>query len=140
MQQLKTAIVSLCLALAACVSSPSAAQTPAPEAHVQAQQTQLFLFVYSPGPAWRAGVPMAQQDMRPHGGYMRQLLEEGTLVAGGGFTDRNGGMAIVRAADMETARALLAADPAISSGVFVAECMAWRPRFGGTTPLLAPAQ
>lgn len=124
------------VAITACATAAQTTQTPAQVA--PAPQTQLFLFVYSPGPAWRAGVPMAQQDMRPHGGYMRQLLEQGTLVAGGGFTDRDGGMAIVRAADMEAARALLAADPAIASGVFVADCMAWRPRFGGTTPLIAP--
>lgn len=73
---------------------------------------------------------MAQQGLAAHGGYMSQLLEQGTLVAGGGFTDRDGGMAIVRAEDMEDARALLAADPAITSGIFVAECVAWRPRFG----------
>jgi uncharacterized protein YciI len=97
-------------------------------------QTELFLFIYRPGSSWRDGVPMSQQEgMRAHGAYMQQLLNERRLVAGGGFHDAatEGGMAIVRAAGMDEARSILAADPAITTGTFAADIRHWRPRFGG---------
>lgn len=119
-------MLALAIALApACASVQSAAP---PAAAAQAPSTY-FLFLYRPGPAWRAGVPMNQQGLAPHGAYMQRLLREERLLAGGGFTDIDGGMAVVRAASMEEARALLAADPAITSGIFVADVRHWRPRF-----------
>jgi uncharacterized protein len=96
---------------------------------------QLFLFQYAPGPAWRAGVPMHQQGLAPHAAYMQRLQDEGRLFAGGGYVGADGGMAIVSAASAEEARAMLAADPAITSGVFVAELRQWRPRFRIEAPL-----
>lgn len=125
-----TIVTALLLLIAACQTAPAIAQQPP----APAAQPTYYLFTYRPGPAWRADAPMAQQDLRPHGAYMRQLQEQGALVAGGGFLDRDGGMAIVRADDITAARALLAADPAIVSGVFTADCAAWRPRFGGVEP------
>jgi uncharacterized protein YciI len=89
----------------------------------------LYLFIYRPGPAWKPGVPMAGQDLRPHGAYMAKLDAEGRILAAGGFPDQ-GGMAIVRAASLEEAQRLLAADPAVTSGVFLADLRAWKPRFG----------
>lgn len=96
---------------------------------------QLFLFQYAPGPAWRPGVPMREQGLGPHAAYMQQLQDEGRLFAGGGYVDADGGMAIVSAASMEDARAILAADPAITSGIFVAELRQWLPRFRSEQPL-----
>lgn len=109
---------------AACAS----AQTPS-------AATELFLFQYSPGPAWREGVPMRQQGLGPHAAYMQRLQNEGRLFAGGGYASDDGGMAIVTAANEEEARAILAADPAISSGIFVAELRHWRVRFRNEEPL-----
>lgn len=88
-----------------------------------------YLFIYRPGPAWKPGVPMAGQDMRPHGAYMARLDGEGRILAAGGFPDQ-GGMAVVRAASLEEAQRLLAADPAVASGLFLADLKAWKPRFG----------
>lgn len=88
-----------------------------------------YLFIYRPGPAWKPGVPMAGQAMRPHGEYIAKLDGEGRIVAAGGFAD-NGGMAIVRAASLEEARRMLDADPAVESGLFLADLQAWKPRFG----------
>jgi len=96
---------------------------------------QLFLFQYAPGPAWRAGVPMREQGLGPHAAYMQRLQDEGRLFAGGGYVNADGGMAIVSAANLEEARAILAADPAITSGIFVAELRHWRPRFRVEQPL-----
>jgi uncharacterized protein len=88
-----------------------------------------YLFIYRPGPAWKPGVPMARQDMRPHGAYIAKLDSQGRILAAGGFPDE-GGMAIIRAASVEEAQRLLAADPAVASGLFLADLKAWKPRFG----------
>jgi uncharacterized protein YciI len=121
----------LLLALLAVLASPvqALAQLPAPPS------SQLFLFLFSPGPAWRAGVPMRQQDLREHGRYHAELVRSGRSVAGGGYVDMDGGLAIVRASSIEEARTMLAADPAIQNGVFVAELRQWQPRFDSGEPL-----
>lgn len=126
---MRAAMLAMALvAASACVH----AQTPSAEA---ADSQQLFLFQYSRGPAWRDGVPMRQQGLGPHGAYMRQLQEQGRLFAGGGYSSDDGGMAIVMCANIDEARAILAADPAITSGIFVAELRQWTPRFRTDEPL-----
>ena len=123
------------------LASPPAAMSgavhaqPAP-ARAAAQPRQLFLFLYRPGPAWREGVPMRRQDLRAHAAYHAQLLREGRIFAGGGYVGRDGGLAIVRAADRTEAEAMLAADPAIVNGVFAGEIRQWQPRFHGPQPLV----
>lgn len=119
------------LLLAIALAQPAAPDAPAP-----GQPRQLFLFLYRPGPAWRAGVPMRRQDLRDHGAYHARLVREGRSVAGGGYVGEEGGMAIVRAASRAEAEAMLAADPAIQSGVFAAELRQWSPRFYGEAPLV----
>lgn len=99
-----------------------------------APAVQLFVVRYAPGPAWIEGRPMAEQDLRPHGAYYRDLLERGHVFAAGGFAGE-GGMAILQAPDMEAAQAIVAADPAIVSGVFVGDLQQWRPRFRTDAPL-----
>jgi uncharacterized protein YciI len=113
-------------------ASPARPAEPAPAQPSPAAKTagpELFLFLYRPGPSWRKGAPMKDQGLQPHGAYMKRLLDDGRLYAGGGFVDVDGGMAIMRAKDMDEARALLAADPAITAGIFQAEIRQWRPRF-----------
>jgi uncharacterized protein len=128
---MRAALLAMALVAApACVH----AQTPSDgTASVQ----QLFLFQYSRGPAWRDGAPMREQGLGPHGAYMRQLQEQGRLFAGGGYASDDGGMAIVMCANIDEARAVLAADPAITSGIFVAELRQWTPRFRTDQPLPA---
>jgi uncharacterized protein YciI len=116
------------------LSMPLAAMQPTtPPA---ATQRQLFLFMFSPGPNWRPGVAMRQQDLRDHAAYHSRLVQEGRSVAGGGYVGEDGGMAIVRAADLAEAQAMLAADPAIVNGVFVAQLRQWVPRFHSPAPLV----
>lgn len=79
---------------------------------------------------------MAEQNLGGHVAYMTKLFEEGSLFAGGALTDNNGGLAVVRAAGDEDARAILAADPAISLGVFAADVREWLPRFHSDQPLV----
>jgi uncharacterized protein len=116
------------------VAAPACAHAQAAPVEATAAQ-QLFLFQYSRGPAWRDDVPMREQGLGPHGAYMHQLQEQGRLFAGGGYASDDGGMAIVMCADLDEARAILAADPAITSGIFVAELRHWRPRFRTDEPL-----
>jgi uncharacterized protein YciI len=123
--------LALTLAVALAPACATAQQTQTEAAATQ----QLFLFQYSRGPAWREGVPMREQGLGPHGAYMRQLQEQGRLFAGGGYASDDGGMAIVICANIDEARAILAADPAITSGIFVAELRHWRPRFRTDEPL-----
>lgn len=127
-QALAAVFTAAFLSASACAS----AQTHAPAASAA---QQLFLFQYSRGPAWREGVPMREQGLGPHAAYMQQLQDQGRLFAGGGYASDDGGMAIVTAADIDEARAMLAADPAITSGIFVAELRHWRPRFRTEAPL-----
>jgi uncharacterized protein YciI len=126
--------VALSLALASAPATAAAQEQPTPGAATPAP-SELFLFIYRPGPAWREGVPMRQQGLAPHAAYMQRLLDARRLFAGGGFADDDGGMAIVTAANIEEARTLLAADPAVVGGVFVAEIEHWRPRFRSDAPL-----
>ena len=124
--------------VAAALALSGACATPANAQRAQAEMTQqLYLFQYAPGPAWRAGVPMREQGLGPHGAYMQRLMQEGRLYAGGDYASDDGGMAIVVCANVDEARALIAADPAITSGIFVAELRHWRPRFRSDEPLPA---
>ena len=83
---------------------------------------------------------MAQQDLKAHAAYHATLVSENRAVAGGAYVGMDGGLAIVRAADLPEAQAMLAADPAITNGVFVAEIRQWRPRFHSDKPLVEAAQ
>jgi uncharacterized protein len=122
----------LALAAALVLVAPAATAQPAAPS---AQPVPLFLFMYRPGPAWEAGKPMQQQKLGPHGAYMRKLTAEGRVVAGGPWLDVDGGMGIVRAASLDEAKAVLAADPAITSGVFTAEIRTWQLMVDSGKPL-----
>ncbi|HEX5262978.1 MAG TPA: YciI family protein [Phenylobacterium sp.] len=90
----------------------------------------LFVFIYRAGPAWKPGVPMSRQGLGPHAAYMAKLQAEGRTVAAGPMLDADSGMMIVRAPNAEAARAIMAADPSVTSGIFVVEMHPWEPRFG----------
>ena len=128
MGRLRALIVACAAALAsACVAAPVRA-----EAHAE---QRVFLIEYRPGPAWRAGQAMNRQALGPHAAYWTRLAREGRAIAAGPYLDVDGGMAIVQAASMEQAQAMLAADPAVASGVFVAAVRAWAPRIRGAGEL-----
>src|SRR5687768_4764412 len=63
----------------------------------------VFAVIYRPGPTWKPGLPMAQQDLRAHAGYIARLATEGRVVAGGGWVGVDGGMALLRCADADEA-------------------------------------
>ena len=101
-------------------------------------RSDLFIVIYRPGPSWQAGRPMSEQGLLPHGRYMRSLFDQGRLQGGGPFVGSDGGMMIVRASGMDEIHAILAADPAVIGGIFVAQVEHWWPRFRAPQPLPAP--
>jgi len=117
-------LAALFAALAFAPAVVSAESAPAAET-----PRALFIFAYSPGPAWIEGKPMHEQNLLPHGRYISALHKAGRIFAAGPYGDRDGGVALVWAKDREEADATLAADPAIVDGLFVAEIRAWAPRF-----------
>lgn len=114
-------------------SLPAAAQAPGTAA--VARPATLFVIRYRPGPAWIAGRPVQEQNLRAHAAYVGRLLAEGKVFAGGPFTDADGGMAILWAADRAEADAILAADPAQRDGIMIGEITAWVPYFDSGRPL-----
>lgn len=107
------------------VSSPQATATP--------PAGQLYVFLYSKGPSWRAGKPSAQQELSSHEAYLKDLQDTGRLVAAGSFMGGDGEMAIVRARDQTQAKAMLSTDPAIAAGVFQGRLEEWSPRLDPLT-------
>jgi uncharacterized protein len=85
----------------------------------------VFAIVLSPGPAWKVGANWHDQPLEAHGDYQHALWAEGRLQKGGPFGDGTGGLSIVEVADRAEAEAVAAADPAVQSGVFLAEVRPW---------------
>jgi uncharacterized protein YciI len=112
-----SAVLMLFIAVSASGSQAAAAETTATE--------QFFVFIYSPGPAWKAGAPMREQPLGPHGRYMKELRDTGKLFAAGPLTDSNGGLVIVRAANRQSAQEMMTHDPAIVAGLFVGRLEPW---------------
>jgi uncharacterized protein len=97
-------------------------QKPAP---VAPGQRSTYLVVYRPGPAWLPGKPISEQPLKEHGRYMLSLYKKGTLKFAGPFGDNSGGAMAFEAADDDDAKAVIGADPAVASQVFVAELHPW---------------
>ena len=81
-------------------------------------KTTLFVATYGHGPKWVPGKGAgAQPGIRRHADYMIALHRAGQLEHGGPFLDGRGGMSVLRVRDATEAKALVARDPAIVSGV-----------------------
>jgi uncharacterized protein YciI len=87
----------------------------------------LFLIRYRPGPGYRHGTPLLRQDLREHGAYLGDLARRGVVLAAGPTMLEEGGLVLLRAADVEAVRKVAQDDPAVRSGVFVGEVSDWRP-------------
>lgn len=131
---MKHALLALALAMSLTGGSGTVAQPR--EAPAATAGSSLYLLHLRPGPAWREGRPMQEQDLRAHAIYHRDLVRDGRSFAAGGYGGVDGGMAIIRAANAAEAQAVLAADPAITSGVFIGEVRAWTPSFHAPGPLV----
>ncbi|MDQ3821957.1 MAG: YciI family protein [Actinomycetota bacterium] len=73
------------------------------------------------GPAWTSGPPEEQADWDAHAAFVDDLVDRGTFVMGGPFSDHSGSMVLLEGVTGDEARALLEADPFMRNGVFVLE-------------------
>lgn len=87
-----------------------------------------FVVFHRPGPRWDPGRSLFEQDgVREHVAHYRTLLAEGKLAYGGPFVDGAGGGMMVPAAGVphDEIQRFAAADPAVLSGLLVAEVRPW---------------
>ncbi|MBY8820874.1 YciI family protein [Sphingomonas colocasiae] len=121
----------LAISLLLCLSAaPVQAEQPA---SIETNRS-LFAIVYRPGPAWKAGVPMAQQGLGEHARYMKRLVDEGVIHTAGPL-GADGGLVLLHARDLAAAQSLMAADPAVLAGLFAGEVRPFAPRFTSERPL-----
>lgn len=73
------------------------------------------------GPAWKSGPPEDQPDWDAHAAFVDDLIDRGTFVMGGPFSDYSGTMVLLEDVTVEEARALVDWDPFVKNGVFVLE-------------------
>jgi uncharacterized protein YciI len=103
------------------------ASQPGPQGNGRAAMQYTYLVVYRPGPAWLPGKPLSEQPLQEHGKYMLSLYVNETMKQAGPFTDNAGGAVVLQAADEAEAKAIVANDPAVRSGVFLHEMHPWAP-------------
>ena len=84
-----------------------------------------YLCVYRPGPRWLPGKPLSEQPLREHGRYMLDLYKRGVMRLAGRFADDSGGAMLFGADDEASARAIVAADPAVVAETFTYELRQW---------------
>jgi uncharacterized protein YciI len=73
------------------------------------------------GPTWTSGSVREQPDWDAHAEFVDALIERGTFVMGGPFSDNSGSMSLLEGIDAEEARRILEDDPFMKNGVFVLE-------------------
>jgi uncharacterized protein YciI len=71
------------------------------------------------GPTWTDGPPEDQPGWDEHAAFVDDLVERGTFVMGGPFSDYSGSQTILEGVSEDEARELLARDPFVENGVFV---------------------
>jgi uncharacterized protein YciI len=129
---MKTYLLS-CLITLGLLAAPVMATDTAPA-------TSLFVILYKQGPAWKEGVPMRQQEaIIPHFKYMKKLFDAGTILEAGPTLDEPGGVVILKAKDLDEAKAIMAADPSVTLHMFVGEVHSWSDYFHSPAALPAPA-
>ena len=79
------------------------------------------LALIGPGPTWTDGRPVFEQDrvvLGAHLAHMGQLFAVGALLRGGPAHDGRSGVALLDTACLDSANALIEADPAVRAGLF----------------------
>ena len=85
-----------------------------------------YLVVYRPGPAWLTGKSVMDQPLKEHGKYMLSLYIKGSMKLAGPLTDNAGGAVLLEVSDEAEAKAIVANDPAVKSGIFLYEMHPWK--------------
>lgn len=84
------------------------------------------LILYRPGAKWLTGKPLGEQPLQEHGRYMATLYRRGVLQLAGPFADDSGGAVLLNVSDLDAARAIAEADPAVRAATFAYELRPWR--------------
>jgi len=102
---------------------------------------EAYALIYSAGPSWIAGKTIRDQPYQPHAEYLTQLHRDHRLAFAGLFPDGEfKGLALVHADSEDQAKAMLARDPAIQSGLFLGEIRRWYTAIDGTRTTLPDRQ
>ena len=67
-----------------------------------------------------------EQPLKEHGKYMLSLYIKGSKKAAGPLIDNAGGAVLLDVSNEAEARAIVANDPAVQSGIFVYEMHPWK--------------
>ncbi len=116
------ALIALSFALIS-YSSRSSTATEEPQ---QGEVKETYLVIYRPGPAWLKGKSIFEQPLKEHGKYMLGLYIKGSMRLAGPLTDNAGGAVLLVVSEESEAKAIVAHDPAIKSGIFVSEMHPWK--------------
>lgn len=84
-----------------------------------------YLVIYRPGPSWQRGALIRELPLRDHGRYMLELYRQGALRFAGPFADDSGGAVMLEVENDAAARALVEADPAVTSRIFRFQLHRW---------------
>ena len=82
---------------------------------------ETYLVIYRPGPAWLEGKSVFEQPLKEHGKYMLNLYIKGSMKLAGPLTDNAGGAVLLVVGQESEAKAIVAEDPAVKSGIFLYE-------------------
>ena len=103
------------------------AATTKPAAKAEAAtDRKLFALILRPGPAWKPGRPFAEQGLRDHFFYWKDLYQQGKIAAFGPLGD-DSGLVILSVSSLQDAQAIMRADPANGSKVFVGDVRPYAP-------------
>ena len=98
-----------------CRPAKDLAETPQ-----EAAPKATYLVVYRPV-AWLIGKSVMDQPLKEHGKYMLSLYIKGSMKLAGPLTDNAGGAVLLEVSDEAEAKAIVANDPAVNSGIFLYE-------------------
>ena len=73
------------------------------------------------GPTWASGSVKEQPEWDAHAEFVDGLIERGTFVMGGPFSDNSGTMILLEGIDVDEAARILEEDPFMQNGVFELE-------------------
>jgi uncharacterized protein YciI len=73
------------------------------------------------GPTWQSGPPEDQPGWDAHAEFVDALVEAGTFVMGGPFSDNSGTMVLLEGLTRDEAQILMNTDPFVENGVFVVD-------------------